>query len=52
LPQFKRFSHAAVLAVDESAGKARVQYETRHVDYWFFSEFEPLKAITAVEPIR
>lgn len=52
LPMFKRFSHAAFVNVDPSAGKARLNPETRHVDYWFFSQFEPLLAVHDVEPIR
>lgn len=52
LPWFKKFNYAAFVSVNEDAGAARVNPESRHVDFWFFHGFEPCKSILSVEAVR
>lgn len=46
----KRFSHFAILKIAPGSGYS-VHKESGHIDFWMFANFNPVNAITGVEPI-
>ncbi len=52
LPRFKKhFTHVFFLTTSKKIGKYKINPKSSHVDVWFYSDFDPVLAVTEVRPI-